>query len=90
MCNYFHFSNNKEVDKRASETITNRIDYEFNDLLPGVGCFEGMFSLQVKEGSHPYQASPRRVAYAMWKPLKEELEWLHKQKIIVLLGVDET
>ena len=52
------------------------------------GCFEETFSLQVIEGSHPYQAPPRRVAYALYKPLKEELKWLQKQQNIVLLGID--
>ena len=44
----------------------------------------------MKEGSCPYQALPKRVAYAFQKPLKELLEWLKKQQIIVLLGVDDT
>ena len=45
--------------------------------------------MQVKEGSHPYQMPPRRVACVLQKPLKEDLEWLQKQQIIVPLGVDE-
>ena len=60
---FFHSSNNKKDDKRVSETITSRIHDEFNDLFSGIGCFEGMFLLQVKEGSHLYQAPPRWVAY---------------------------
>ena len=67
----FNSSDNKETDKNASEAITKRI---YNDIH----CFEGMFSLLVKESSHTYQAVPRRVAYALPKPLKEELEWLQK------------
>ena len=72
-----------------SEAITNRICYEFNNLVSSIGCFEGTFSLQVKEGNHPYQTPPRRVAYALQKPLQEELEQLQKQQLITLLGVDE-
>ena len=83
-------SDNKEADKRASDTITNRLHNEFNDLFSGIGCFKGMFSLQVKEGSHPDQAPLKRVAYALQKPLKEELSWLQKQQIMAQLGVDET
>ena len=48
-----------------------------------------MFSMQVKEGSHLYQVLPRRVAYILQMPLKEELEWLQKQQIIAPLGVDK-
>ena len=85
----FHSSDTKEADKRVGETNTNRIKNEFNDLFSSIGCFEGTFSLQVKEDSSLYQASPRRVAYVLQKPLKEELEWLQKQQVIVPLGVDE-
>ena len=82
-------SYNKETDKIVSETITIRIHNELNDLFSGIVNFEGAFSLQVKEGRHMYQAPPRRVVYAFQQPLKEELEWLQKQQIIVLLSVDE-
>ena len=62
---YFHSSDNKEADQRVSETITNRIHNEYSYLFYGIGCFEDTFSLQVKEGSCPYQAPPRRIAYAL-------------------------
>ena len=71
MSDYFHSSNNKEADKRVSETITNRIHNEFNRLFSGIGGFKCAFSLQVKKGKHPYQATPRNVAYALQKSLKE-------------------
>ena len=73
-----------------SETITNRIHIEYNNLFFGIGCFQGTFSLQVTEGSHPYQVPRKRVAYTVQKPLKEEPEWLQKQQVIVPLGLDET
>ena len=44
----------------------------------------------MREGNHPYQAPPRRVAYALQEPLREELDMLWKQQIIVSLGIDET
>ena len=46
-------------------------------------CFEDTFSLQVKDGSYQYEVPPRRVAYALQKPLKVRLEQLQKQQIIV-------
>ena len=82
MPHYFNLSDNNEAEKRESEAITNRIYKELNDLFSGISCFEGTFSLQVKEGSHPYQASPRTVANTLQKPLKDELEWLQKQQIL--------
>ena len=54
-----------------------------------MGCFEGIFKLWVTDGNHPYQAKPRRVAYALQEPLKDELNRLQKQQIIVPLDVDE-
>ena len=54
MFDYFYSNNNKEAYKGASETIPNRIHNEFNDLFSGIESFEGTFSLQVKEDSHPY------------------------------------
>ena len=90
MPDYFNSSNNKEADKGVSEADTNRILDEFNDLFSGICCFDGIFSVQVEEGSQAYQAPPRRVAYMLQKPLKGELEWLQKQQIIVPLDVDKT
>ena len=55
----------------------------------GIGCFGGMFRLQVKEDSCPYQATPRKVVYSLQESLREELEWLQKQLIIVPLGIDD-
>ena len=74
MPDIFYSSDNKETDKRVSEAITNRINIEFNDLFTGIGCFESMFSLHIKEGSFQYQGTARKVAYAVQKPLKKELE----------------
>ena len=84
MSEHFISSNNKETDKRASEAITNRIHNTFNIVFSGIGCFEGMFSLKVKDGSHQYQASPRRVACALQKAVKEQLQWLQEQQINAL------
>ena len=57
--------------------------------FPRIGCFKGTFKLQVRQVSQSYQASPRRLAYALQEPLKEEMYQLYKQLIIVLLDVDE-
>ena len=93
MPDYFNSSAKKQKKKKKKEpskAITKRIHNEFNYLFSGIGCFRGIFSFQVKDGSHLYQAPPRRIAYALQKPLKEELEQLQKQQIIAPLGVEET
>ena len=75
---------------RVSKAIPNRIHKEFNDLFSGIGCFEGKFSLQEKEGSCLNQVQPGRVAYELQKALRGELEQLQKQQILAPLSVDET
>ena len=52
--NYFLPGPNREVDKRVSTTITKLMHNEFPDDFSGIGCFEGIHLLQVKEGSKPY------------------------------------
>ena len=52
---YFPSGPNNEDEKRATANITRQIRKEFEDVFRGIGCFEGMFSLQVKLDSKPYQ-----------------------------------
>ena len=56
----------------------------------GIGCFKGIFSLQLKPDSKTYQVPLRCVAYALQKPFKEELDWLQRMDIITPLGIDKT
>ena len=88
--NYFHSSNNVDADKRSSVAMMQRIHTRFGDVFNGIGCFEGIFSLQLKLDSKPYQAPPRHVAYVLQEPFKEELRCLQEMDIIMPLGVDET
>ena len=74
MPDYFNSTDNKEADKRLGVAITKKIHNELNNLFSGIGFWEGTFSLQVKEGSCLYHAPKRRVAYALQKPLKVELD----------------
>ena len=88
--NYFFSSSNIMADKRQSLRMTQGIHNRFGNIFNGIGCFEGMFSLQLKPNSKPYQAPPRCVAYALQKPFNEELECLQKMDLLTPLGVDET
>ena len=38
-------------DRQKSKVLTNKIQNEFSSILSGIGCFEGTFTLQVKDGS---------------------------------------
>ena len=90
LTNYFLSSPNIEVDKRKSIELTLRIHNVFDNVLNGIGCFEGTFSLQLKPDSKPYQMPPRHIAYVLQKLFKDDLDWLQKLDIITPLGVDET
>ena len=69
--------------KESSRLITQKIHKELSDVFTGIGCLEGIFKLRVKEGSHPCQALPRRLGYALQQPRKEDLDRLQKQQIFV-------
>ena len=87
---YFKSSTNKEADKEAIRLIAQTIYSELSDEFMAIGYLGGTFKLQMRKGSCPYQAPPRRVAYKLQEPLNEELEQLQKQQIIVPLDVYET
>ena len=72
--NYFFPGPNQDNETRGSAEITQQLQRDFEDVFTGIGCFDGMFSLQIKPDSRPYQVSPKHVAYALEKPFKEELE----------------
>ena len=76
----------KEIQSDNADVF---IHNEFSDIFSGIAHVEGMFRLQVKKGSQPYQAPPRKVVYALQEPLREEVKELQKQQTTVLLGVDE-
>ena len=76
---YFLPSHDQENDKRVSVEIT-QLQKELKDVFNGIGCFNGIFSLQIKPGSKPYQAPLRYVANALQKPFEEELEQLQKAR----------
>ena len=90
LINYFYSSNDTDTDKSKSAAMTQRIHETYGEVFNGIGCFEGSLSLQLKLDSKPYQAPPRHVAYALQKPLKEELQQVQELDIIMPLGVDET
>ena len=72
--NYFLANPSQDNDKRPSAEITQLLQRDSEDVFSGIGCFDGMFSLQVKLDSKPYQAHLRHAAYVLQKPFKEELE----------------
>ena len=64
--NYFRSSTNRKADEEASRLLTGKLH---SDVFTGISCFDGTYTLQVKDGSHPYQDQLRRVANALQEPL---------------------
>ena len=73
MLDYFWSSINRAADKRVSQVLMQKIHNEFSNVFSGVGCFEGTFRLQVKEGSKPYQTQKQQIILPLG--VNETLEW---------------
>ena len=43
-------------------------------IFSGIGCFKGIFTLQIKEGSMPYQELLLCNVYVLQQPFKQEME----------------
>ena len=54
-----------ESDKKKSAEATQQIHIDFDDVFNGIGYFEGIFSLQLKPDTKPYQALQRCMAYVL-------------------------
>ena len=73
-----------------SVKLTRQLQREFEEVLNGIRCFDGTFSLQVKPNSKLYQAPIQWVAYALQKAFEKELKTLQQQDMMTPLVVDET
>ena len=80
---YFRSSANRQAYEEDSRLITQKF------TLNLVMHLQGAFKLLVREGSHLYQAPPRRLVYALQEPLKDVPDRLLTLQIIVSLDVDE-
>ena len=49
----------EKADSRVSAMITKQLLSDFKNIFTGTGYSEGIFSLQMKADSKPYQALPR-------------------------------
>ena len=64
----------RDTDKNASAKIAKIIYDEFKNVSPGIGAFEGIFTLQVIDGNKPLQMSLRCSAYTLQQLFIGELE----------------
>ena len=71
---YFLPGPSYDNDQRVSTEIIQQLQRDFEYVFNGIQCFDGTFSLQLKPDSKLNQVPPRHVAYALQKPLQEELK----------------
>ena len=62
---------------------------EYKELFSGIGKPKGEINITLKPNVVPYVVPVCRVAHSLQEPLKQELDRLIKQGIIVPLGIDE-
>ena len=77
---YFLSGASRENNRKASSKIPKQQQKEFEDVFNGIVCFDGMFSLQEKPDSKPYQVPQSILSTA--ETYKEELDRLQQQDII--------
>lgn len=86
---YFVEDPDYDNDMRDSHKFTKHIMTKYKDCFQGIGCFRGTVHIDLKKDAVPHQAPPRRVAQALQQPLKEELDRLTKEDILIPLAADE-
>ncbi|XP_054278887.1 uncharacterized protein K02A2.6-like [Macrosteles quadrilineatus] len=76
----------EDVDTSLSNNTNqqdNDIIDEFDDVFTGLGCLPGIFHLEVDATVDPVKNSPRKVSIPLRKQLKEKIDELECQGIIV-------
>ena len=72
--NYFHPVPSKEADRTASVKVIKLMYNDISRFLSDIGCFEGIFSFQVKAGNNSFQVPSRYLTYVVQNPFKEKVE----------------
>jgi len=86
---YFVEDPDSDKDTKDSHKFTKYIMSKYNDCFQGIGCFRGTVHIDLRKDAVPHQAPPRRVAQALQQPLKNELDRLVKEDILIPLSADE-
>ena len=66
-----------------ADTSSSQILKDFQDVFNGRGCMPGEVSLQVDNSIHPVIAPPRRVPLTVQPKLKDELDRLEREQVLV-------
>ena len=78
-----------QANKVVNGETTQKIYNEYRNVLTGIECFKGNFSLQVRDDTKPYQVLPRHVAYTLHEVFIKELGRLQEHQILAPLETDE-
>ena len=71
------------VDKDGNPKAKAKVLTQYADCFKGIGCFKGEYHITLDPKVPPVIHPPRRVPEALKEPLKNELDSLVNQKIIV-------
>ena len=87
-----YFSDNAETkyqDKVTSDYLKTAILDGYKEIFSGIGKLEDEINITLKSNAVPYVAPVWIVAHSLQEQLKQELDKLIKEGIIVPLGTDE-
>ena len=62
----------KEYEMAQSKDFTQKMIKKYPNILTGIGKLDGTVKIDLPDGTVPFQAGPRGMAYALQKPLHEE------------------
>ena len=89
MPDYLRSSENKAADRKVKEVLTSKFIMNSTKCF-GAKAFWRVHSVcRLKIAVNHMICPPRKMAYALQEPLKEELVRLQRQQIIVPIGEDE-
>ena len=78
------------IDIQSDQRLKLQFLSEYLDLFDGkIGLMKGEVSITLKDDARPYQAPFRRVTQTMEKPLKDEVDRLVHESILVKMDPDE-
>ena len=79
---YFADDGEKEYVMACRKDFTQKMIRKYPNVFTGIGRQDGTVKIDLQDGAVPYQAGLRWMAYALQKPLHEELDRLIKLKSI--------
>ena len=86
---YFLVWSDKQAEKERSAKVTKTVHQEFADAALDIGCFKSHILIAGKRWHKTLPSIPKVCSLYATRTLKEAIERLQQQQIIVTLGIDE-